>query len=66
MVYADDRERYRRQAMAGWPLPGTELRVVDAEMRDVPRDMSTVGEVVIRGDNVMDGYFKDPEGTKAV
>src|SRR5579863_4553729 len=66
VVYADDRERYRRQAMAGWPLQGTELRVVDAEMHDVPRDMSAIGEVVIFGDNVMDGYYKDPEGTKAV
>ena len=52
--------------MAGWPLQGTELRVVDPEMRDVPRDMSSIGEVVIFGDNVMDGYYKDPEGTKAV
>jgi fatty-acyl-CoA synthase len=64
--YANDEDRYRHQAMAGWPLPGTELRVVDTELRDVPRDMSTIGEIVIRGDNVMDGYFKDPEGTKAV
>jgi fatty-acyl-CoA synthase len=64
--YADERDRYRRQAMAGWPLQGTELRVVDAGMHDVPRDMSTIGEVVIFGDNVMDGYYKDPEGTRAV
>jgi fatty-acyl-CoA synthase len=64
--YVDDEDRYRHQAMAGWPLPGSELRVVDAEMRDVPRDMISIGEIVIRGDNVMDGYFKDPEGTKAV
>ncbi|HVV44451.1 MAG TPA: long-chain-fatty-acid--CoA ligase [Bryobacteraceae bacterium] len=64
--YADDRERYRRQAMAGWPLQGTEVRVVDAQMRDVPRDLSSIGEVVIFGDNVMDGYYKDPEGTRAV
>jgi fatty-acyl-CoA synthase len=63
VIYADDRDRFRHQSMAGWPLPGTELRVVDAEMKDVPRDMSTIGEVVIRGDNVMDGYFRDPEGT---
>jgi len=63
--YADNNDRYRRQAMAGWPLQGTELRVVDAEMHDVPRDMSTVGEVVIFGDNVMDGYYKDPKGTRA-
>jgi fatty-acyl-CoA synthase len=66
VTYASDQDRYRHQAMAGWPLPGTELRVVDAEMHDVPRDMASIGEVVIRGDNVMDGYFKDPEGTKAV
>jgi fatty-acyl-CoA synthase len=64
--YADEHDRYRHQAMAGWPLPGTELRVVDAEMRDVPRDGSSIGEVVIRGDNVMDGYFRDPEATRAV
>ena len=62
----DTHERYRRQAMAGWPLQGTELRVVDADMRDVPRDMSSIGEVVIFGDNVMDGYYKDPDGTRAV
>jgi fatty-acyl-CoA synthase len=51
--------------MAGWPLPGTELRVADAALQDVPRDMTSIGEVVIRGDNVMDGYFRDPEGTRA-
>src|SRR5207244_1225557 len=66
VVYADDHDRFRRQAMAGWPIPGTDIRVVDPEMRDVPRDMSSIGEVVIQGDNVMDGYFKDPEATKAV
>src|SRR6185312_10802123 len=64
--YADDHDRYRRQAMAGWPLQGTELRVVDGQMRDVPRDMTSVGEVVIFGDNVMDGYYKDPDATRAV
>jgi fatty-acyl-CoA synthase len=64
--YSDQHERYRRQAMAGWPLQGTELRVVNLEMHDVARDMSSTGEVVIFGDNVMDGYYKDPEGTKAV
>ncbi len=62
---AGDAERYRRQAMAGWPLPGVEIRVVDPHLRDVPRDMKSVGEVVIRGDEVMDGYFADERGTAA-
>ena len=39
------------------------LRVVDAEMRDVPADGETLGEVVMRGNNVMKGYFRDPEAT---
>jgi fatty-acyl-CoA synthase len=64
--YADEEDRIRHQAMAGWPLPGCEIRVVDLQMRDVPRDMEAIGEVVIRGDNVMDGYFKEPEATRAV
>ena len=47
------------------PWSGCEIRVVDSQMRDVPRDMQAVGEVVIRGDNVMDGYYKEPEATQA-
>jgi len=64
--FADDAERIRHQAMAGWPIPGCEMRVVDALMNDVPHDMESIGEIVVRGDNVMDGYYKDPEGTRAV
>jgi fatty-acyl-CoA synthase len=66
VVYADDQARVRRQAMAGWPIPGTQIRVVDADMKDVPRDMSSVGEVVISGDNVMDGYYREPEATASI
>jgi fatty-acyl-CoA synthase len=39
------------------------VRVVDEEMRDVQRDGATMGEVVMRGNNVMSGYFDDPEAT---
>lgn len=59
-------QRIMRQAMAGVPILNTSLRVVDAEMRDVPRDGHAIGEIVTMSDHVMDGYFKDPEGTKAV
>jgi fatty-acyl-CoA synthase len=40
------------------------IRVVDGEMRDVPRDGETMGEVVMRGNNVMAGYFADPDATE--
>ncbi|MBJ8344739.1 acyl--CoA ligase family protein [Antrihabitans sp. YC2-6] len=39
------------------------VRVVDADMNDVPRDGETMGEVVMRGNNVMTGYFEDPAAT---
>jgi len=64
--YASEEDRIRHMAMAGWPLPGCEIRVVDLNMRDVPRDMESIGEAVIRGDNVMDGYYREPEATRAV
>jgi fatty-acyl-CoA synthase len=35
-------------------------------MNDVPRDMQSIGEIIVRGDVVMDGYFKDPDATEAV
>ena len=63
--YDSEQERRRRQAMTGWAIPGTSVRVVDSEMRDVPRDARTTGEVVVMGDQVMDGYFREPEATRA-
>jgi fatty-acyl-CoA synthase len=39
------------------------IRVVDEQMCDVPRDGETLGEVVMRGNNVMSGYFADPDAT---
>jgi fatty-acyl-CoA synthase len=39
------------------------VRVVDGEMRDVPMDAETLGEVVMRGNNVMKGYFEQPDAT---
>ena len=39
------------------------IRVVDGDMADVPRDGTTMGEVVMRGNNVMSGYFDNEDAT---
>jgi fatty-acyl-CoA synthase len=39
------------------------VRVVDSEMNDVPANAATMGEVVMRGNNVMKGYFRDERAT---
>ena len=39
------------------------IRVIDESGADVPRDGETVGEIVMCGNNVMKGYFDNPEGT---
>ncbi|MEV6896151.1 AMP-binding protein [Amycolatopsis sp. NPDC051372] len=41
------------------------VRVIGADGVDVPADGVTVGEIALRGNNVMLGYFKDPEATRA-
>ena len=59
-------ERAQIRARQGVPylVAGTDLRVVDGDMRDIPADGDTMGEVVMRGNNVMLGYYKNPPATE--
>jgi len=65
-IHLDDDRRYIAQAMTGYAIPGVELRVVDHNGEDVPRDGRTMGEITARADGVMQGYWQQPGETAHV
>src|SRR5258708_3336520 len=61
----DPQARNRLMAHQGVGMLVTDgVRVVAEDMTDIPPDGATMGEVVMRGNNVTSGYFNDPEATK--
>jgi fatty-acyl-CoA synthase len=56
-------QRYVGQSMTGFAIPGVELRVVDQNDEDVPRDGVSMGEIIARSDGVLEGYWQQPEAT---
>ena len=56
-------DRERKPGTIGVAIPGCEMRCVDENGAEVP--VGEVGEIAIRGDNVMKGYWNKPEETAA-
>jgi fatty-acyl-CoA synthase len=60
----DAADRFAVKKKQGIGYLGTEIRVVDEDGEDVRRDGETLGEVVVRGNQVMEGYWEKPEATE--
>jgi long-chain acyl-CoA synthetase len=54
-------DRERKPGSVGLPVWGVDIRIVDEEDEDVPQ--GELGEIVMRGHNIMKGYYKKPEAT---
>jgi long-chain acyl-CoA synthetase len=52
----------RKPASVGRPVPRVEMKIVDDQGRELPHGQ--VGEIVVRGPNVMQGYWNHPDETK--
>jgi fatty-acyl-CoA synthase len=59
-----DEERRRLQARTGFELIGAHIRVVDADGFDVASDGQQMGEIAVRSNLVMLGYYKDEQATQ--
>jgi long-chain acyl-CoA synthetase len=54
-------DKERKPGSIGTPLEGVEMKVVDEDDEEVPQ--GEVGEIVIRGHNIMKGYWQRPDAT---
>ncbi|WP_088007950.1 long-chain-fatty-acid--CoA ligase [Indiicoccus explosivorum] len=59
-----DEAKTRIKAKAGYPMIGSDVRVVDPTGEEVAMDGTEVGEVTVRGHGVMKGYWKNEEATE--
>jgi long-chain acyl-CoA synthetase len=57
---------HRRAGTVGLPLPGTEVLIVDPEDTAIERATGVAGELLVRGPQVFQGYWKQPEETAKV
>ena len=66
ITHANPLSEHRRIGTIGIPLPSTEARVVDLKRQDREVKVGQIGELAVRGPQVMMGYWKDPKATLEV
>jgi benzoate-CoA ligase len=64
-TFIANREGRVRPGSSGELVPGYDARIVDADGRDVVPDGTTMGEIALRGNDVMLSYYRDEDATRA-
>jgi fatty-acyl-CoA synthase len=60
-----DKDRFDLLARHGLPVAGVEIRIVDADGKELPWDGTTMGELQTRGPWITSGYYNDPRSDQA-
>ncbi len=63
-VASEPDEQVRLRCKTGRPVPLVDLRIVDAEMQDLPRDGAATGEIVVRAPWLTQGYLNNAQASE--
>ena len=66
MLEGDAEQQLEVRTRTGRPAPLVDLRVVDAEMNDLPHDGKSAGEIVVRAPWLTQGYLKDAKNSEVL
>ncbi len=61
-VVSINRPEKQKDLSVGPPLPDYEVKIVNDDMEEL--SIGEIGEIIVKGDNVMQGYYKDPTATE--
>lgn len=61
-VVSFNRLEKQKPLSVGLPLPDYDVKIVNDELIEVPT--GEIGEIIVKGDNIMKGYYKNPEATE--
>jgi len=62
VAYVNPVDGERKSGSVGLPIPETEVKIVDEKDNEMP--IGEIGEITVKGDHVMKGYYKKPEATE--
>ena len=62
VAYVNPVDGETKSGSVGLPIPETKVKIVDEEDNELPRN--EIGEIIVKGDHIMKGYYKMPEETE--